>query len=143
MKLSTSGQSWMHTDFFSIFQAMCMLLGLCSAVVTLTCFSFYHWDVIYGLKELSLYTFVWELLITSEPLIDHLRWAMSQLWEHSWRQFTWTTRKGGAWLHLSQIPFKRWLPLRKAILLEIALGGVYCEPSTSVSIFLFIIFLMW
>ena len=36
-----------------------------------------------------------------EPLIDHLRRALSQPWEHRWRQFSCVTRRGGAWLHLS------------------------------------------
>jgi len=36
-----------------------------------------------------------------EPLIDHLRQALSQPREHRWRQFTCVTRRGGARLHLS------------------------------------------
>ena len=55
-----------------------------------------------------------------EPLIDHLRQALSQPREHMWRQFSCVMRRGEAWLHLSQTPFKGWLPLRKDLFLEIA-----------------------
>ena len=60
-----------------------------------------------------------------EPLIDHLRWAVSQPWQHRWRQLSCVTRRGGARLHLSYTPFKGWLPLRKALFLEIAPFGVF------------------
>jgi len=36
-----------------------------------------------------------------QPLIDHLRQALSQTQEHRRRQFSCVTRRGEAWLHLS------------------------------------------
>jgi len=36
-----------------------------------------------------------------EPLVDHLRQALSQAWEHRWRQFSCVTGMGEAWLCLS------------------------------------------
>jgi len=68
-----------------------------------------------------------------EPLIDHLRQALSQLWEHRWRQFTCD------WKGWSLAPFKGWLPLRKDLFLEIALHGVSCEPTMPVSTFIYLI----
>ena len=71
----------------------------------------------------------------SEPLIDQLRQGLSQPWEHRWRQFTCVSRRGGAWLHLSQTPFKGWLPLGKDLFLEILPFAVfYCKPRTWLSI---------
>ena len=68
-----------------------------------------------------------------EPLIDQPRRALSQPQEHRWRQFTCVTGRDGAWLHLSQTPFKGWLPLRKDRFLEVAPLGVFiCEPMTQV-----------
>ena len=53
-----------------------------------------------------------------EPLIDHLRWALSQLQGHRWTQFHLSDRKG--W---SLAPFKGWLPRRKDLYLEMLLLG--------------------
>ena len=71
-------------------------------------------------------------------LIDHLRWAQSQLWECRWRQFSCVTRRAGAWLHLSQTPFKSWLPQGKDLFLDINFLGVFfCEPMTRVNFFIY------
>jgi len=36
-----------------------------------------------------------------ETLIEHLGKGLGQPWEHRWRQFSFVTRRGAAWLHLS------------------------------------------
>jgi len=65
-------------------------------------------------------TCVWELL-------NHGLNLWLSTWGECWVScrgtgecnFTWVTRRGGAWLHLSQTPFKGWLPRRKDFYMEI------------------------
>ena len=79
---------------------------------------------------------VWELL--NECLNLWLRQALSQPWEHRWRQFRCVTWRGGAWLHLSSTLFKGLLSGDRSY------WSFSCESMMCMSIFrifLIIIFL--
>jgi len=68
-----------------------------------------------------------------EPLIDHLRQALSQPRKHRQRQFTCVTGRGGARLPLSWSPFKGLLPQSEDFSLEIAPLEVFFSKPMMVS----------
>jgi len=76
-----------------------------------------------------------------EPLIDHLRWELSQLQGHRWMQFHLSDRKGWSLAPpLLDPPFNSWLPRKKDLSLEITPPGVllWAQDTGKIFILLFL-----
>jgi len=74
----------------------------------------------------------------SGPLIDHLRWTLSQLQEHSWRQFTYVTEGVVPGYTSPRCHLRADCHWGRVCYWRLLLGEFSCEPMTLVSIFPFI-----
>ena len=71
----------------------------------------------------------------AEPLIDHLRRALSQLQGHRWMQFHLSDWKEPGCTP-TETPFKGWLPRRKDLYLEITPFGAFLWAQDTGKLFI-------